>query len=118
MRNRNTLSGQVRSGQVRVGDTQESQLALLAADEALANIVRYSGATELAFEMTVEGDALSLTFRDNGIPFDPTAFEIEDREFEELDGGGMGLGLIRQSASSARYVREDGMNLFTMHFSL
>ena len=48
MRNRNTLSGQVRSGQVRVGDTQESQLALLAADEALANIVRYSGATELA----------------------------------------------------------------------
>ena len=107
----------VREAVIReVGDTQEARMFLLAADEALANIVRYSGATELAFEVTVEGDVLGITFRDNGIPFDPTVFDIEVKEFEELDGGGMGLGLIRQSVSSARYVREDGRNLFTMQF--
>ena len=107
----------VREAVIReVGDTQEARMILLAADEALANIVRYSGATELAFEVTVEGDVLGITFRDNGIPFDPTVFDIEVKEFEELDGGGMGLGLIRQSVSSARYVREDGRNLFSMQF--
>lgn len=100
------------------GSTPETRKALLACDEALANIVRYSGATELAFRCEKEGDTLCVSFADNGIPFDPTAEQAEDKEFETLDSGGMGLNLIRQTASSARYERKDGKNVFTMRFCI
>jgi anti-sigma regulatory factor (Ser/Thr protein kinase) len=100
------------------GDTPETRKALLACDEALANIVRYSGATELAFSCKKQDNTLCVSFRDNGIPFDPTVVETEDREFEMLDSGGMGLNLIRRTVSSARYERRDGRNHFTMIFPL
>ena len=100
------------------GSTPETRKALLACDEALANIVRYSGATELAFRCEKEGDTLCVSFADNGIPFDPTAEQAEDKEFETLDSGGMGLNLIRQTVSSARYERKDGKNVFTMRFCI
>ena len=38
--------------------------------------------------------------------------------FDMLDSGGMGLGLIRQSAASMQYERRDGQNIFTVCFSL
>lgn len=98
------------------GDSPKTRKALLACDEALANIVRYSGATELAFRCQRQGDTLCVRFRDNGIPFDPTTTRTEDKEFDMLDSGGMGLDLIRQTVSSARYERRDGMNHFTMLF--
>jgi serine phosphatase RsbU (regulator of sigma subunit)/anti-sigma regulatory factor (Ser/Thr protein kinase) len=100
------------------GNTPETRKALLACDEALTNTVRYSGATELAFRCEKEGDTLCVTFSDNGIPFDPTAVPVEDKEFETLDSGGMGLNLIRQTASSVRYERKDGRNIFTMRFRI
>ena len=98
------------------GDSPKTRKALLACDEALANIVRYSGATELAFRCQKQGDLLYITFRDNGIPFDPTAVQAEDKDFELLDSGGMGLNLIRQTVSSAQYEHRDGHNYFTMVF--
>ena len=100
----------------RAGDTPETRKALLACDEALSNIAHYSGATELAFGCKKQDNTLSVTFVDNGIPFDPTAVETEEKEFETLDSGGMGLNLIRRTVSSARYERKDGRNCFTMVF--
>jgi anti-sigma regulatory factor (Ser/Thr protein kinase) len=100
------------------GNTPETRKALLACDEALSNIVHYSGASELAFSCEKQGNTLCVLFSDNGIPFDPTAVQTEDKEFELLDSGGMGLNLIRQTVSSARYERRDGMNLFTLEFPL
>ncbi len=100
------------------GNTPETRKALLACDEALSNIVHYSGASALAFRCEKEGDTLCVILADNGIPFDPTAVQAEDREFETLDSGGMGLNLIRQTVSSARYERKDGRNLFTMRFNV
>ena len=100
------------------GNTPETRKALLACDEALANIVRYSGASELAFRCEKEGEMLCITFSDNGIPFDPTAVPAEDRAFETLDSGGMGLNLIRQTALSVQYERKGGRNFFTMRFCI
>jgi len=100
------------------GDTPETRKALLACDEALSNIVHYSGASDLAFSCKKQGDTLCVRFSDNGIPFDPTAVQTEDKEFELLDSGGMGLNLIRQTVSSARYERKEGRNLFALEFSL
>ena len=99
------------------GNTQETRMALLACDEALTNIVSYSGATELAFSCEKQGDSLCVSFFDNGIPFDPTAVG-EEKEFEELDSGGMGLKLIRQNASGMRYERRRNRNELILNFNL
>ena len=102
----------------QAGDTPETRRALLACDEVLSNIVDYSGAERLTFRCFRQGDTLQVIFSDDGIPFDPTAAAAEEKPFEELDSGGMGLSLIRQTASSARYERRDGMNVFTLDFPL
>ena len=100
------------------GESQETRQALLACDEALTNIVSYSGASSLSFSCIKEGDSLCVSFSDDGIPFDPTAAQPGDKDFDMLDSGGMGLSLIRQIASSLAYKREDGRNQFTLWFSL
>ena len=99
------------------GDTREARMALLACDEALTNIVNYSGATELAFSCEKQGGSLCVSFFDNGIPFDPTAVG-DEKEFEELDSGGMGLRLIRQNASGMRYERRRNRNELILNFNL
>ena len=100
------------------GETPETKRAILACDETLTNIVSYSGATELAFFCEKRNDSLRTTFSDNGTLFDPTAVDVEKKEFEMLDSGGMGLNLIRQTASSMDYKRKDGRNVFTLCFPL
>lgn len=100
------------------GDTPQTRKALLACDEALANIVRYSGARTLIFFYDVSDSELCVTLTDDGIPFDPVASQTDEKDFELLDNGGMGLNIIRQSASSIHYERKNGQNELTMRFSL
>ena len=40
------------------------------------------------------------------------------KEFEELDDGGMGIGLIRQIAESAEYKRDGSDNVLLLRFAL
>lgn len=54
------------------GETPETRKALLACDEVLANIVRYSGAKTLDFSCEVKDNGLCITFADDGIPFPPS----------------------------------------------
>ena len=100
------------------GDTPKTRKALLACDEALSNIVRYSGATVLSFGCEKQEARLHVLFLDNGIPFDPTAAQTEEKDFEQLDSGGMGLEMIRKTVSSMAYGRRSGRNLFLMDFPL
>lgn len=100
------------------GDTSETRRALLACDEVLANIVSYSEAKNLSFLYDREDGQLRVSFSDDGKPFDPVAFSPEEREFEALDSGGMGLNLIAQTVSSIRYERTNGRNVLTLFFPL
>ena len=100
------------------GVTPQAKTALLACDETLSNIVNYSGAARLLFRCGQRGDVLRVVFEDDGVPFDPTAAAAAEKEFEQLDSGGMGLKLIRNIAASTHYARRDSMNVFTMDFSL
>ena len=100
------------------GDSHETRQALLACDEALSNLVYYSGASSLDFACRTDGDRLSVSFSDNGVPFDPTAAISENKEFEQLDNGGMGLNLIRRCVSSMRYERKEDRNILTLFFPL
>ena len=100
------------------GESPETRRALLACDEALTYIVNYSGATELAFSCGKTENSLRVTFSDNGIPFDPTAAARPEKSFDELDSGGMGLEMIRQSASGMHYERRRDRNELTLDFAL
>ena len=100
------------------GDEPETRQALLACDEALSNIVYYSGASSLDFSCKTDCGRLSVSFSDNGVPFDPTAVISENREFERLDNGGMGLNLIRRCVSSMHYERKEDRNILTLFFPL
>ena len=98
------------------GDNEKTRRALLACDEALTNIIDHSGATQLKYSCDMQNGRLRVFFLDNGCPFDPTKAEIEEKEFDLLENGGMGLGIIRQSAESADYERMNGLNMLTLHF--
>ena len=100
------------------GDTPHTRQALLACDEWISNVAAYSGATRFEFRCEAHGDDLVLTFRDDGVPFDPTSASGELADFDALDEGGMGLNLIRQSASEMRYVRQDDRNVLTLRFAI
>lgn len=99
-----------------MGNTPKARQVLLAADEALTNIVNYSGATSLEYECSINNDKLKIMFSDNGTYFDPTKEKIEDKSFESLDEGGMGISIIRQFASSMIYERREGCNVLTLFF--
>ena len=101
-----------------IGETPEARRALLACDEMLTNIVHYSKATNLSFLCDKQNDRLRVAFSDDGIPFDPTAVPLEEKEFDVLDSGGMGLSLIRQTASSAHYEWKNDRNILSLFFSL
>lgn len=100
------------------GDEPETRRALMACEEALINIVSYSGATELSYSCEMRDGRLCVSYSDNGIPFDQTAAKAEEKEFDSLDTGGMGLNLIRQTAESLNYERRNERNLLTLNFTL
>lgn len=100
------------------GNTPKTRQALLACDELLTNIISYSGANNLTFSCQKEDGELSILFSDDGIPFDSTSVRTDSREFEEMDQGGMGLNIIRQSVSSMHYERTEDRNELTLVFLL
>jgi anti-sigma regulatory factor (Ser/Thr protein kinase) len=80
-------------------------------DEIVTNIVHH-GAPEgrtlqifVAFE--ARGDVVELTFEDDGIPFDSSAPTPQPvlNSLDEVQIGGFGLILVRESASELRYTR-------------
>lgn len=90
--------------------------ACLACEEALVNVVSYSKADHLWFEAAEDENTLHITLIDDGTPFDPTSIVVAEKDFEDLDSGGMGIGLVRQLASDLHYRREDDRNILVIHF--
>lgn len=100
------------------GDSENTRIALVACEEAMTNIINYSGATELLFSCNVKEGLLCVTFSDNGIPFDQTKERAEEKEFELLDSGGMGLNIIRKAVKSMNYQRDKERNMLTLNFAI
>jgi sigma-B regulation protein RsbU (phosphoserine phosphatase) len=100
-----------------LGSGQEFKRVLLSVDEAFANVISHAQATQVTFECAWHGDTFELTLGDNGIPFNPLDTPREEKEFEDLEFGGMGIGLILSVADDAGYERKDGHNLLTLRFT-
>jgi serine/threonine-protein kinase RsbW len=90
-------------------------------EEAVANIVMYSGASgqDIALELAASGRDVLATIEDNGPAFDPTAFPPPSQHTSLGDArvGKLGIHLMRNLASEVRYERRNGRNRLTLRFS-
>ena len=92
--------------------------ACLACEEAFANIVSYSGANHVFYDVSESDGHLIVVLEDDGAPFDPLMAQPIEKDFEELDSGGMGIALVKSIASELSYQRSGGHNVLTMAFEL
>jgi anti-sigma regulatory factor (Ser/Thr protein kinase) len=92
----------------------------LVAEEVVTNVAKYGYAPGAAAAMEVrvsmDDDAVSLEFRDQGEPFDPLAQTPPDLDvpLEERPVGGLGLTLVRALVEQAGYVREGPLNVLRL----
>ena len=77
-----------------------------------------SGADRIDFLCVKTDDRLVIRFSDNGSSFDPVNNEAQEKEFEELDTGGMGIVLVKQITEKLTYRRIKDKNILRMVFKL
>ena len=89
-------------------------------DELLNNAISYgfvgrdAGAITVDVELT--GSRLSVTFTDDGQPFDPLQAGPPDtgRSTQQRKIGGLGIYLVRQAMDEVRYERLDERNVLRL----
>ena len=93
-------------------------------EEVVANVVRHGtradGRTLITLEVSVEDDAVRLTFLDDGLAFDPRGRPNPPPapDLEHAETGGRGLMLIRSVSRSVEYLRTpQGRNRLTVTVS-
>ena len=93
----------------------------VAAEEIYVNIAHYAYAPEtgtatLRLELQEEPPAVTLTFLDSGIPFNPLDRTDPDVSLpaEEREIGGLGIFMTRKSMDDLRYAFRDGQNILTL----
>ena len=96
----------------------------LCVEEAVANVIRHSGAADVRQDIAVElvrteNDVLA-TVADRGRSFDPTAAPAfrKPASIAEASAGRFGIHLMRTFAEEMRYERRDGWNRLTLRFGL
>lgn len=89
-------------------------------DEIYSNILLYSGATTAQVLCQIDSEQMTLTFKDDGIPFNPLESQAPDVEasLEERKPGGLGLLMVKKMSSDLAYVHEDKYNVFTATIKL
>ena len=93
----------------------------VAVEELFVNIAHYAynpetGPATVRIEVEKEPPAISITFIDKGVPYDPLAkadpditLSAEDREI-----GGLGIFMVKKSMDSIDYEYKDGQNVLTL----
>ncbi len=95
---------------------RQAQNLHLVVEEAVANIVNYSGATMMELCSWQEDGSLYVSFADDGIPFDPTQHPEPDLTLPIAMRaiGGLGIHYIRKMSDGMAYRRQDGKNILTV----
>ena len=101
-----------------IRDEERAKLIILVCEEIFTNIVNYSGAKEVSFYCERTEKLYSVSFTDDGVPFDPVNCNLKDKRFEELDTGGMGIKLARMNTKEMSYTRTGGRNQLLLRFEL
>jgi sigma-B regulation protein RsbU (phosphoserine phosphatase) len=89
-------------------------------DEIYSNILLYSGATTAQVLCQIDSEQMTLTFKDDGVPFNPLKSQDPDVEasLEERKPGGLGLLMVKEMSSDLAYVHEDKYNVLTVTIRL
>jgi anti-sigma regulatory factor (Ser/Thr protein kinase) len=90
-------------------------------EEIFVNIASYAyapgeGPAALRVERSDRPPAVTLTFRDRGLPYNPLAREDPDVSSlaEDRQIGGLGVFLTKQFMDELRYEYRDGQNVLTL----
>lgn len=85
-------------------------------DEIYPNIVQYSGALWAEASIRISDKKVIITFKDNGIPFDPLKTEEPDTTLsvEDRIPGGLGIFMTKKMMDETSYQYKDGRNVFHM----
>jgi sigma-B regulation protein RsbU (phosphoserine phosphatase) len=83
-------------------------------DEVCSNIVKHSDATVFELDISSNGGETTLTFVDDGSPYDPLSHEDPDTSLPagERPIGGLGIMMVKKLASSVAYRRTHNRNFF------
>ena len=105
-------------------DKEAEYLFMSAADEIFSNIVNYGFEDQrkedhekiAEVSVQIEAASVSMTFKDNGKPFDPLSSKAPDVSLglDERPIGGLGIYIVKNSFDEVRYSFENGFNVFTI----
>lgn len=85
-------------------------------DEICGNIVRYSGASFIRVSFCKDEDnTVTLTFTDDGKPYDPLSAKEPDisASFDDRPIGGLGVFIVRNIMDKLSYQNKNGRNILT-----
>lgn len=105
-----------------LGCSVKAQMQIdIAIDELFGNIVHYAynpevGPVTVRVEVTEDPLAVSITFIDNGVPYDPLAKTDPDVTLsaEEREIGGLGIFMVKKSMDEISYEYRSGQNILTI----
>ena len=97
----------------------------IAIDELFGNIAHYAynpeiGKATVRVEVIEDPLAVTITFIDNGVPYDPLAKEDPDTTLsaEERKIGGLGIYMVKKSMDEIAYEYKDGQNILKIKKNL
>ena len=93
----------------------------IAIDEIFSNIARYAyapktGSATVRFSYDEADKAVSITFIDSGVPFNPLERSAPDTHvpLERRSIGGLGIHLVRKTMDGMEYEHKGGKNILTI----
>ena len=93
----------------------------IAVEEIFVNIASYAypnakGMASVRVELTEDPRAMTITFTDQGIPYDPLAKEDPDVTLsaQEREVGGLGIFMTKKVMDEMRYEYKDNSNILTL----
>lgn len=93
----------------------------IAADEIFSNIAHYAyeskdGSAEIRLEKSDNPKAVTLTFTDSGIPYNPLEKPDPDVTLsaDEREIGGLGIYIVKKTMDEVNYERKDGKNILSV----
>ena len=106
----------------RTGCSLKAQMQIgVAVEEVFINIAHYAyapgtGRATVRVEASDDPAAVSITFMDRGVPFDPLAKEDPDVALpaSERPIGGLGVFLTKKLMDGASYEYRNGKNILTL----
>ena len=96
---------------------RDSMRLRLAIEEAVVNVIKYSGASDVTITADITDSQLQFAIIDTGEPFDPTVAPDVDISLpaEERPIGGLGIHYIRRMSDDVDYCYKDGHNILTIY---